>query len=227
MRESSRFIADEDIENAAPWDFGAVDTASLLLARQVKVRDEVAERARAEVARQDGFADGFKQGRAHAALEAQNMINDFIKNQGDDAAKGFAALFESAQRQLDDAQQTIAQGVLELACELSRQILRQELSINPNVLQPVIREALGLLIGESKGATVRLNPIDLDVLQGALAAEFATLSLTLLPDPIVERGGCLVEAGGTVIDGTLQKRWTRAVANLGLELSWNEPGHVD
>ncbi len=227
MRESSRFIADEDIENAAPWDFGAVDTASLLLARQVKVRDEVAERARAEVARQDGFADGFKQGRAHAALEAQNTINDFIKNQGDDAAKGFAALFESAQRQLDDAQQTIAQGVLELACELSRQILRQELSINPNVLQPVIREALGLLIGESKGATVRLNPIDLDVLQGALAAEFATLSLTLLPDPIVERGGCLVEAGGTVIDGTLQKRWTRAVANLGLELSWNEPGHVD
>lgn len=227
MRESSRFIADEDIENAAPWDFGAVDTASLLLARQVKVRDEVAERARAEVARQDGFADGFKQGRAHAALEAQNTINDFIKNQGDDAAKGFAALFESAQRQLDDAQQTIAQGVLELACELSRQILRQELSINPNVLQPVIREALGLLIGESKGATVRLNPIDLDVLQGALVAEFATLSLTLLPDPIVERGGCLVEAGGTVIDGTLQKRWTRAVANLGLELSWNEPGHVD
>lgn len=227
MRESSRFIADEDIENAAPWDFGAVDTASLLLARQVKARDEVAERARAEVARQDGFADGFKQGRAHAALEAQNTINDFIKNQGDDAAKGFAALFESAQRQLDDAQQTIAQGVLELACELSRQILRQELSINPNVLQPVIREALGLLIGESKGATVRLNPIDLDVLQGALVAEFATLSLTLLPDPIVERGGCLVEAGGTVIDGTLQKRWTRAVANLGLELSWNEPGHVD
>jgi flagellar assembly protein FliH len=227
MRESSRFIADEDIENAAPWDFGAVDTASLLLARQVKARDEVAERARAEVARQDGFADGFKQGRAHAALDAQNTINDFIKNQGDDAAKGFAALFESAQRQLDDAQQTIAQGILELACELSRQILRQELSINPNVLQPVIREALGLLIGESKGATVRLNPIDLDVLQGALAAEFATLSLTLLPDPIVERGGCLVEAGGTVIDGTLQKRWMRAVANLGLELPWNESGHVD
>jgi flagellar assembly protein FliH len=227
MRESSRFIADEDIENAAPWDFGAVDTASLLLARQVKARDEVAERARAEVARQDGFADGFKQGRAHAALDAQNTINDFIKNQGDDAAKGFAALFESAQRQLDDAQQTIAQGILELACELSRQILRQELSINPNVLQPVIREALGLLISESKGATVRLNPIDLDVLQGALAAEFATLSLTLLPDPIVERGGCLVEAGGTVIDGTLQKRWMRAVANLGLELPWNESGHVD
>jgi flagellar assembly protein FliH len=226
MRESSRFIADEDIDNAAPWNFGAVDTASLKLARQVKERDEVAEQARAEIARQDGFADGFKQGRAHAALEAQNTINDFIKNQGEEAAKVFAALFESAQRQLDDAQQQIAQGVLELACELSRQILRQEFSVNPNVLQPVIREALGLLIGDSKGATVRLNPIDLDVLQDPLATEFATLPLTLLPDPAIERGGCLVEAAGTVIDGTLQKRWTRAVTNLGLDLSWDEPSHV-
>ena len=227
MRESSRFIADEDIDNAAPWNFGAVDTVSLKLARQVKERDEVAERARAEVARQAGFEDGFKQGRAHAALEAQNTINEFTKNQGEEAAKVFVALFQSAQRQLDDAQQTIAQGVLELACELSRQILRQELSVNPNVLLPVVREALGLLVGDSKGSTVRLNPIDLDVLQDTLAAEFATLSLALLPDPTIERGGCLVEAAGTVVDGTLQKRWTRAVANLGLDLSWDEPRDVE
>jgi flagellar assembly protein FliH len=104
--------------------------------------------------------------------------------------------------------------------------LRQELSVNPNVLQPVVREALGLLVGDSKGSKVRLNPIDLDVLQDTLAAEFATLSLTLLPDPTIERGGCLVEAAGTIVDGTLQKRWTRAVANLGLDLSWDEPRHA-
>jgi flagellar assembly protein FliH len=35
----------------------------------------------------------------------------------------------------------MAQGVLELACELARQVLRHELSVNPNVVQPVIREA--------------------------------------------------------------------------------------
>ena len=227
MRESSRFIPDEKIENAAPWDFAAVDTASVLLAKKTKVRDELAEAARAEVVRQQGFADGFAQGRAHAALEAQNQINEFIKNQGEDAARVFARLFEAAEAQLGDAQQDIARGVLELACELSRQILRQELSINPNVLQPVIREALGLLIGDSKGATVRLHPLDVEVLHEVLMAEFSALSLNFLADPSVARGGCLVESAGTVVDGTLEKRWMRAIANLGLELPWVEINHAE
>lgn len=227
MRESTRFIPGEEIENAAPWDFVAVDTASLMLARQVKARDEAAEAARAEVARQQGFADGFAQGQAHAAQGAERKITEFVRNQGEEAAKVFARLFETAEAQLGDSQQAIAQGVLELACELSRQILRQELSINPNVLQPVIREALGLLIGESKGAVVRLNPLDLEVLHEVLESEFSALSLKFLADPAIARGGCLVESAGTVVDGTLEKRWMRAVANLGLEVPWAEVDHVE
>lgn len=227
MRESTRFIPGEEIENAEPWDFSAVDTASLLLARQAKARDDAADAARAEVARQHGFADGFSQGQAHAAQGAQKQINDFVRNQGEDAGRVFARLFETAQSQLDDARQSIAQGVLELACELSRQIVRQELSINPNVLQPVIREALGLLIGDSKGSVVKMNPLDLDVLHEVLESEFSALSLKFLADPAITRGGCLVESSGTVVDGTLEKRWMRAVANLGLEVPWEGVGHAE
>lgn len=227
MRESTRFIPGEEIENAAPWDFSAVDTASLLLARQAKIRDEAAETARAEVARQQGYAEGFAEGQAHAAQGAQKQINDFIKNQGEDAARVFATLFESAGSQLDEARQSIAQGVLELACELSRQILRQELSVNPNVLLPVIRESLGLLIGGNKDATVKLNPLDLEVLQEVLDSEFSALSLKFSADSEIARGGCLMESAGSVVDGTLEKRWLRAVTNLGLEVPWEEAGSVE
>jgi flagellar assembly protein FliH len=45
-----------------------------------------------------------------------------------------------------------------------------------------------------------------------------------LPDASVERGGCLVESGGTVIDGTVSKRWERAVAQLGLARTWTDAG---
>jgi flagellar assembly protein FliH len=224
MRESSRFIAEEDIESAAPWDFVAVDTSSLLLAQKIKERDEQEEAARATIYRQQGFDDGFAQGRAQGAQEAQAKINEFIKNQGDQAARGFASLFESAQAQLDEAQQDIARGVLELACELSRQIVRQELSINPTALEPVVREALGLLIGGSKSATVRLHSDDLKALQPVLDDEFADLSLRYLADPAMNRGDCLVESAGTVVDGTVEKRWARTIANLGLELPWRESG---
>jgi flagellar assembly protein FliH len=70
---------------------------------------------------------------------------------------------------------------------------------------------------------VRLHPLDLKVLEEVVRTEFSSLSLTLLADPSLTRGGCLIESAGTVVDGTLEKRWMRAVANLGLDSSWEEP----
>jgi len=48
--------------------------------------------------------------------------------------------------------------------------------------------------------------------------------LNLRADPDLLPGSCLVESAGTVIDGTLQKRWQRAVATLGIDSNWEVPG---
>lgn len=223
MRNYSRFIPGEEIGAVEQWDFGAVDTASLLLAAQVAKREEATDQAKHEVVRQEGYAEGFVQGRAQATLEAQRQIADYMTNQAHDAAKNFAAIFESATSQLAEVEQVIARGTLELACELARQVLRHELSINPNALQPVIREALGLLVAETKTAVVKLNPLDLEVFEDVLRAEFSSFSPTLLADATITRGGCVVESAGTVIDGTLETRWKRALASLGLSLAWERP----
>ena len=223
MRNYSRFIPGEEIDAVEQWNFAAVDTASLLLAAQVKVRDEAAEEFKQEACRQEGYAEGFAQGRAQATVEAQRQMADFIANQGSDAAREFARLFATVQAQLVEAEQVMAQGTLELACELARQVLRRELSVDPQAVQPVVREALGLLVADTKSAVVRLHPLDLKVLEEVIRTEFSSLSLTLLADPTLTRGGCLIESAGTVVDGTLEKRWMRAVASLGLESSWEEP----
>lgn len=223
MRNYTRFIPGEEVGTVEQWSFGAVDTASLLMAAQVKVREEVLDQAKDDALKQEGYAEGFVQGHANATLDAQRQISDFIANQGREAAQDFARLFVSVQAQLADSEQAIARGVLELACELARQVLRHELSVNPNALQPVIREALGLLVAENKSAVVRLNPLDLDVLEEVVRTEFSSLSLVLLPDATLTRGGCLIESAGTVVDGTLEKRWMRAVANLGLSSPWENP----
>lgn len=220
MRNYSRFVPDEEIGNAEPWSFGAVDTASALLAAQAKAREDAVDQVRIDALKQEGYAQGFAQGHAEATLEAQRRMSDFIANQGQVVAQNFAQLFASAQAQLADAEQVMARGTLELACEVARQILRQELSVNANVLQPVIREALGLLVAETKSAVVRLNPLDLAVLQEGVRAEFPDMSLTLVADATLTRGGCLIESAGTVVDGTLEKRWMRAIASLGLNLPW-------
>jgi len=221
MRQYTRFIPGEEIGAVSQWQFGDVDVdpAAVLLQEQVRAREESEE---LEAARQAGYAEGFVQGRAQALLEAQQQIKDYIANQGQESAHRFAALFEAAQAQLEAAEQLAGQGVLELACELARQVLRHEIASNPNVLLPVIREALGLLFADSRGATVKLHPLDLDVLQDILREEYPSLPLTLLADPAITRGGCLVESAGTLIDGRLQKRWARAIGRLGQNLPWEE-----
>lgn len=222
MRNYTRFIPGEEIGAVEQWNFGAVDTASLLMAAQVEAREEASDQLKNEALKQEGYAEGFVQGHAQATLEAQRQITDFIANQGQEAAQNFAQLFVSVQAQQADAEQVVARGVLELACELARQVLRRELSVSPHALQPVIREALGLLMAESKSALVRLNPLDMAVLEDVLRTEFSSLTLTLLADATVARGGCLIESAGTVVDGTIEKRWMRAVANLGLNPPWEE-----
>lgn len=226
-RVHNRFIASDDVDSAVGWEFGAVDQASVRFAAKVKAREEAEEQARDNASRQLGFAEGYAQGHAQATLEGQRLIAEYIQTQGQDAARHYGELFVSADAQIAESQQVMAKGVLELACELARQVLRHELSTNPNALQPVIREALGVLAADCKAAVVRLNPLDLDVLEDVLRQEFSGLALTLLADVSVTRGGCLVEAAGTVVDGTMEKRWSRAVARLGLESSWEEPHGAD
>lgn len=222
MRTTSRFIPGEQIDAVSRWSFGAVDTDALQLAAKARDEAEALRRERDAVVRQEGYAEGLTQGRAQAMADADRRVRDFVVGQGQETARRFAQLIESAEQQLGASQQAMAQGVLELACAIARQVLRQELSVNPNVLQPVIREALSVLAVDSKAAIVRLHPVDVEVLQEALETEFAGMALALVADASVKPGGCVVAASGTVVDGTLDTRWRRAVANLGLASPWEE-----
>lgn len=225
-RAHSSFIPAEEVDAAANWAFDPVDQAALRFAAKVKAQAEAEDRARDNQAHQAGYAEGYAQGHAQATLEGQRLINEYIATQGQDAARHFQSLFQSAQEQLELSQQTLAKGVLELSCELARQLLRRELSQNPNALQPVLREALGMLTVDTKVAAVRMHPTDLEVVGQDLAAEFPNLNLTLVPDANVSSGGCLVEAAGTVVDGSIERRWHKVVASLGLESAWEETDGV-
>ena len=232
-RAYNKFIADEDIVQVTDWSFGAVDHASIRFAEKLKAQAEAESRAKLDVEqakvdaiRQQGYTlgyeKGFAQGHAQATLEGQKQIAEYIRTEGQAAANRFAKLFATAQKQIADAEQAMAQGVLELSCEVARQVLRRELSTNPNAVQSVIRESLSLLLTDGKTALIRMNPLDIEVLSGVLQTEFEHLSLTLVPDPSLGRGSCLAEAAGTVIDGTLERRWQRTVASLGLDSVWEE-----
>jgi flagellar assembly protein FliH len=231
MRNYTRFIPGEEIDAVEQWQFGAIDTAAQLLAAQVKAREAQEELAQDESERQqafkEGFAQGLEQGKLQAQAQVQRQMQDFLANQGTEAANKLSQLFDSAQQQLTDAEQAMAQGVLALSCELARQVLRRELVVDTAAVMPALTEALGLLAAEHKAAVVKLNAVDMEALGEKIHADFVDMNLTLRADAGVLPGGCLVEAAGTVVDATVPMRWQRAVATLGLASSWecgDEPG---
>ena len=85
----------------------------------------------------------------------------------------------------------------------------------------MIRQALDMLVEESRPVTVRLNPADFELLDEALRAEHGAHSrIQWLGDASIESGDVKVESGGAEVDGSLDKRWRRAVAALGLVSTW-------
>ena len=115
-----------------------------------------------------------------------------------------------------------SQQLLELACDIARQVVRQELRTNPQALMPVLREALDMLGAETKPATVRIHPDDWQQLEPHVRAALPNPRVQWLADASVQPGDCMVESQGAQVDGSLEKRWQRAVAALGLVSTWYE-----
>lgn len=230
QRAYSRFIPSEEVGSVTQWKFGAMDGSDLLEAPVAEDEaeavppemDEAARQALVQQACDDAYAEGFAQGQAQAALEWQRRMDEYIANQGREAAQRLQDLMGALDSSLTGMQQDMAHQVLALACDIARQVVRQEISVNPNALQPVVREALKMLVTEGRPAVIRLNPDDMDAVAPALDEDAGAPGVRWLADPAVAPGGCLVESAGAVIDATLDKRWERAVASLGLDSPWQE-----
>ncbi len=227
-RGHSRFIPKEEVGVVAEWQFNAMGaplrTVVLLPDSPPEPEPEPEETVQIRIDRawDEGYGAGLEQGRTEATNEGNHRLDAFVQGQGAETAEKLAELLSAMQARLAQAEQDIAQQVLALACGVARQIVRRELSVDPVALLSVVREALGMLVMDGKTAVVKLHPLDWEVLQEPLQQAFPSPTITWLSDAAVERGGCLVESGGTVIDGTLSKRWERAVAHLGLASTWTD-----
>ena len=174
-----------------------------------------------EQAREEGHAQGLAEGRAQAQQQWQQRMDDHISGEGRESVRRVNSVLQGLEDNFKQMQSATAQELLNLACDIARQVVRQELRSQPQALLPVIREALDMLVDESRPVTVRLNPADFELLDEALRAEHGAHSrIQWLGDASIAPGDVKVESGGAEIDGGLGKRWRRAVAALGLVSTW-------
>jgi len=221
-----RFIPKEEVQQAVAWQFTAMDQR----APEPLPEPEVAEAAPEEVPeelRQRVYAEGFEHGRLAGAEEARQTLEAPLQQQLDDEAQRLATLFHQAQAELAQLDDRLALQVLELACDLARQVVRRELAQPLEPLKAVVQEALALAVQDGRPATLRLHPDDLAILQERLSDTLQAQQIKLVADASLTPGGCIVEAAQGNVDATVERRWQRAVANLGLGATWNPAEQAD
>lgn len=215
----SRFIPREEIDEVARWTFSSMDSNLAPLAPPAGSTAAGAEEA-VQAARERAWAEGYAQGRDAGIQEVQEASAATLRQATEAQAIRMGELFHGMADQLLASEQKISRQLLELACDIARQVVRQELQVNTRQLRTVIGEALEMIVDDGMPTTVRMHPDDLALMKDALLETLGDNAPEFQADPSLTPGGCIVQSATMAVDATVEKRWARAVGNLGLSVDW-------
>jgi flagellar assembly protein FliH len=170
-----------------------------------RIREEARAKGHAE-GLAEGRAAGLAQGRAEAAKEAQ-MLRQVAQQLGDEAAK---------------ADQAIASDLLTLALDLCKAMLKTSLSVRPELVLPIVGEAIRYLPSLQQPASLFLHPADAEIVRSHMQDELTKAGWRVIEDAQIKRGGCRVDTASNQVDATADNRWMRLAEALGKNSEWLE-----
>ena len=137
-----------------------------------------------------------------------------------ESAQRMAALLVAMEQSLQQADQTIAQDLLNLSLEVAQKMVQQTLKTNPDILLNTIREAINSLPHFNQGAHLVVHPDDASLLRASIGEQLGHTGWKIFEDPLITRGGVRIETTHSQIDATLENRWKRIVSSIGQDSSW-------
>ncbi|HPT49829.1 MAG TPA: flagellar assembly protein FliH [Accumulibacter sp.] len=152
-----------------------------------------------------GYAAGYQEG-----ITAAQEVADRIE-----------AVMSGLQHALHTIDQGVADQLLALSIEIARQVLRQSLRVKPELLLPVVREAVTTLHAYHGGHPLLfVHPDDAALVRAQLGDQLSHGNWRIIDDPTLTAGGCRVELGASEVDATLETRWRRVVEAIGVSHEW-------
>jgi flagellar assembly protein FliH len=169
-----------------------------------------------EDARAEGYAEGREEGRAAGHAEALEAGRQEVALEME-TLRAVGATFSQA---VTAADETIAADVLDLALHLARSMVRTAFTVRPELIIPIVREAIDYLPVLQQPAILALNPEDIEIVRAALSDELDKGGWRVVADPQVGRGGCKVDTASNQIDAQASARWARLAHALGKNVEW-------
>jgi flagellar assembly protein FliH len=155
-------------------------------------------------AHEQGYAAGYEEGIAAAQASAAKIDS----------------LMTSLQQSLKELDQHVADQLLATAVEIANQVLRQSLKVRPELLLPVVKEAIATLHPHSGQPALFAQPDDAVLIRTHLGDLLAHNNWRIIEDATLSAGGCRVELGASEVDATLETRWRRVIESIGISDEW-------
>ncbi len=130
------------------------------------------------------------------------------------------AAFDEEEQAAGGIEQHVAEQLLATALEIANQVLRQSLQVKPELLLPVVREAVAALQLSSGHPALLAHPDDAALIRAHMGEHLAHNNWRIIEDPAITRGGCRVELGASEVDATLETRWKRVIEAIGISQNW-------
>ncbi|PQO94825.1 flagellar assembly protein FliH [Massilia phosphatilytica] len=173
-------------------------------------------------AREEGYAEGLDAGQAdgHAAGHEEGLALGRAEAAEElEHLRQLATTFGDAVTQADEA---ISNDVLELALHLARGMVRTAFDVKPDLIIPVVREAIDYLPNLQQPALLMLHPEDALIVRSGIGHELDKNGWRIVEDESIARGGCRVDTASNQIDAQIGARWQRLTHALGKDLDWLE-----
>lgn len=162
-----------------------------------KSRDDTEGEGGEKVGKPEDYTEGYKQGLAEGAREMEEQkerLETMIEELSGYRERKFHDLFPS---------------IVELAIEIARKVLGEELKSDREAVIQVAKEAMGKLNDGEENVTIRVNPEDYEIFISnipRIKAGKELKNLEVEPSASISPGGCYIETSRGEIDGRIEEQ---------------------
>lgn len=214
----SNVIPKDQLSAYQRWEMETLDEANAVSAVPLPTAEEVEQIQRQ--AHQEGFQEGREEGLRQGLEAGREQGYREGREQALEEGRRLHQLLSQTDEAVRRLEDDMAPPLLDLALAIAGQVLRQALVVRPELVLPVVREAINCLPQANQHPRLILHPDDAVLVRDVLETELAQGHWHVVEDERMTPGGCRLETAHSELDASLENRWKRALDALGKNGDW-------
>lgn len=188
--DRASFLLDDAVKNAQQIIEKAKKDAKNIINDAQEQKQKVEERAF-----EKGYDEGYKKGEESGNKEQQSVWKNHLKE--------FRRLRQELDTQKEQFKEQLQKECLKLSIHIAEKILHKKIQEDGVYFLDLINKGLEKA-GEEKNVLVRVSPEDFEKVQEILNLNDSVIEISLLKDPLLSNGDCIIEGPHFEIDAGIK-----------------------